>query len=78
MRCQRRFASRPSHIVNSHLNDVNLPVDERQIQTGDIVKATVTSGKKIGIHTGRVAVRSTGSFNISTAIGLIKNIHGVL
>lgn len=43
-------------------------------QTGDIVKATVTFGKKIGIHTGRVAVRSTGSFNISTAIGLIQGI----
>ena len=43
-------------------------------QTGDIVKATVTAGKKIGTYTGRVAVRSTGSFNISTAIGLIQGI----
>ncbi len=34
-------------------------------QTGDIVKAVVTSGKKIGEYVGRVAVRSTGSFNIS-------------
>ncbi|WP_293342714.1 RNA-guided endonuclease IscB [Microcoleus sp. CAWBG58] len=33
-------------------------------QTGDIVKAIVTSGKKIGEYVGRVAVRSTGSFNI--------------
>jgi 5-methylcytosine-specific restriction endonuclease McrA len=34
-------------------------------QTGDIVKATVTSGKKIGGYVGRVAVRTSGSFNIS-------------
>jgi len=34
-------------------------------QTGDIVKAIVTSGKKIGTYVGRVAVRSSGSFNIS-------------
>jgi 5-methylcytosine-specific restriction endonuclease McrA len=43
-------------------------------QTGDIVKAIVTSGKKIGTYVGRVAVRSTGSFNISTSIGLIQGI----
>ncbi|MCW6052420.1 HNH endonuclease [Lyngbya sp. CCAP 1446/10] len=36
-------------------------------QTGDIVKAIVTSGKKIGTYVGRVAVRSTGSFNISAS-----------
>jgi 5-methylcytosine-specific restriction endonuclease McrA len=33
-------------------------------QTGDIVKAIVTTGKKIGQYVGGVAVRSTGSFNI--------------
>ncbi len=33
-------------------------------QTGDIVRAIVPLGKKIGTYTGRVAVRSTGSFNI--------------
>ncbi len=43
-------------------------------QTGDIVKAVVTAGKKVGAYTGRVAVRSTGSFNISSAIGLIQGI----
>jgi len=36
-------------------------------QTGDIVRAIVTSGKKIGTYFGRVAVRSTGSFNISAS-----------
>ncbi|MCG5060370.1 MAG: HNH endonuclease [Limnoraphis sp. WC205] len=43
-------------------------------QTGDIVKAVVTSGKKIGTYTGRVALRSTGSFNISTTNGLLQGI----
>jgi len=43
-------------------------------QTGDIVKAVVTTGKKIGSYVGRIAVRSTGSFNISTALGLIQGI----
>jgi 5-methylcytosine-specific restriction endonuclease McrA len=43
-------------------------------QTGDIVKAIVTSGKKIGTYIGRVAVRSTGSFNISTKNSLVQGI----
>jgi len=44
-------------------------------QTGDIVKAVVTRGKKVGEYLGRVAVRSTGSFNISDKSGLIQGIH---
>jgi 5-methylcytosine-specific restriction endonuclease McrA len=43
-------------------------------QTGDIVKAVVTSGKKLGTYLGRVATRATGSFNISTTGGLIQGI----
>jgi 5-methylcytosine-specific restriction endonuclease McrA len=43
-------------------------------QTGDIVKAIVTKGRKIGTYIGRVAVRSSGSFNISTKNGLIQSI----
>jgi 5-methylcytosine-specific restriction endonuclease McrA len=43
-------------------------------QTGDIVKAIVTSGKKIGTYTGRVAVRTRGSFNVSDKSGLIDSI----
>jgi len=43
-------------------------------QTGDIVKALVTTGKKIGDYVGRVAVRTKGSFNISTANGLVQGI----
>ncbi|MDB9489232.1 RNA-guided endonuclease IscB [Dolichospermum circinale CS-534/05] len=43
-------------------------------QTGDIAKAVVTTGKKIGTYVGKVAIRSTGSFNISTKNGLIQGI----
>jgi 5-methylcytosine-specific restriction endonuclease McrA len=43
-------------------------------QTGDIAKAVVIAGKKIGTYVGKVAIRSTGSFNISTKNGLIQGI----
>ena len=43
-------------------------------KTGDIVRAVVTKGKKIGTYVGRVTVRSTGSFNISTKAGLVQGI----
>jgi hypothetical protein len=43
-------------------------------QTGNIVKAIVTQGKKIGTYVGRVAVSTTGSFNITTKQGIIQGI----
>lgn len=43
-------------------------------QTGDLVKAVVPSGKKAGAYTGRVAVRESGSFNITTDAGTIQGI----
>jgi hypothetical protein len=42
--------------------------------TGDLVRANVPNGKKAGIHTGRVAVRSTGKFNITTRHGTVQGI----
>jgi hypothetical protein len=42
--------------------------------TGDLVRAAVPNGKKAGVHTGRVAVRSTGSFNITTRHGTVQGI----
>jgi 5-methylcytosine-specific restriction endonuclease McrA len=38
----------------------------RGFRTGDLVQAVVPKGKKAGKHTGRVAVRATGSFNVNT------------
>ncbi len=43
-------------------------------KTGDMVKAVVTKGKKIGTYVGRVAVRSSGSFNITTPTGKVQGI----
>lgn len=43
-------------------------------QTGDLVRATVATGAKAGTHTGRVAVRASGSFNIQTASGVVQGI----
>lgn len=43
-------------------------------QTGDMVKADVTNGKKTGTYIGRVAVRATGSFDIQTAEGVVQGI----
>ena len=44
-------------------------------QTGDMVRAVVTTGKKAGIYLGRVAIRASGSFNLQTATGLVQGIH---
>ena len=44
-------------------------------QTGDMVRAVVSTGKKTGTHIGRVAVRATGSFNIQTPTGVLQGIN---
>ena len=43
-------------------------------QTGDMVKAVVPTGKKMGTHMGRVAIRATGSFNIQSSDGLVQGV----
>ena len=43
-------------------------------QTGDIVKTVVTKGKKIGVYIGRVAIRISGYFNITTSKGVVQGI----
>ncbi len=50
--------------------------DKKQqgFQTGDMVKAVVTKGLKMGTYTGKVAVRSSGSFNITTHTGVVQGI----
>jgi 5-methylcytosine-specific restriction endonuclease McrA len=44
-------------------------------QTGDLVRAVVTTGKKVGTYLGRVAIRASGSFNIQSSTGLVQGIH---
>ena len=43
-------------------------------QTGDMVKAIVSTGSKQGEYLGRVIVRSRGYFNIETKNGLVRDI----
>ena len=43
--------------------------------TGDLVRAVVPTGKHRGTHIGRVAVRASGSFNITTPAGTIQGIN---
>jgi 5-methylcytosine-specific restriction endonuclease McrA len=47
----------------------------RGFKTGDMVRAIVTTGTKAGTYVGRVAVRSSGSFNLTTAAGMIQGLH---
>jgi len=44
-------------------------------QSGDMVKAIVTKGKKKGIYTGTVGCRSAGYFNIKTSDKTIQGIN---
>lgn len=51
---------------------------EKRVQgfeTGDIVKAHVTQGKKKGFYLGRVAVRSSGNFNVTTTLCTVQGVH---
>ena len=43
-------------------------------RTGDLVKAIVPSGKKAGTHIGKVAIRTSGSFNVSTDAAVVQGI----
>ena len=43
-------------------------------QTGDIVRAVVTTGTKQGVYVGRVLVRASGSFDIRTKQGRVQGI----
>ena len=44
-------------------------------QTGDMIRAIVSTGKKEGTWLGRVAIRKIGSFNIQTSDGAVQGIH---
>jgi len=43
-------------------------------QTGDMVKALVTKGVKRGMYVGRISVRASGFFNITTPTGTTQGI----
>jgi len=40
-----------------------------------MVKASVDKGKNMGYHVGRVAIRASGSFNITTKTGIVQGVN---
>jgi hypothetical protein len=46
-------------------------------QTGDLVRAVVSNGARAGTYVGRVAVRATGFFNVTTAHGTVQGIAAI-
>jgi hypothetical protein len=64
-----------------NVNDLGFPCSKpkgakkvKGFQTGDLVRATVTTGTKQGVYVGRVLVRARGSFDIRTKGGRVKGI----
>ena len=46
-------------------------------RTGDMVKAVVPSGKHLGTHRGRLAIRMSGSFNVQSGIAGVPATQGI-
>ena len=42
--------------------------------TGDMVRAVVPAGKKVGAYIARVAIRATGFFNLQTAVSVVQGV----
>jgi hypothetical protein len=47
----------------------------KNFQTGDIVKALIPGGKNASVLIGRIAIRASGSFNITTSAGVVQSIR---
>ncbi len=48
----------------------------QSFKTGDLIKAIVTKGKKVGVYMGRVAIKSDGYFKITgRSFGMVEGIH---
>jgi len=67
------------HMCN--VNEIGFPCSKpkgakkvKGFQTGDMVRAVVTSGTRQGIYSGRVLIRATGSFDITTKQGRVEGI----
>ena len=43
-------------------------------RTGDVVRATVSKGKRVGVYSGRVSVRTRGYFDITTKQGRVQGV----
>ncbi len=47
----------------------------QSFRTGDLVRAVVTKGKKIGTYLGRVAIKTDGYFKLTGKHGMVEGIH---
>ncbi len=64
-----------------NVNEIGFPCSKPKgakkingFQTGDMVRAVVTTGTKQGVYMGRVLVRASGSFDIRTNQGRVQGI----
>jgi 5-methylcytosine-specific restriction endonuclease McrA len=64
-----------------NVNEIGFPCSKpkgakkvKTFQTGDMVRAVVTSGTKQGIYVGRVLIRASGSFDLRTKQGRVQGI----
>jgi 5-methylcytosine-specific restriction endonuclease McrA len=65
-----------------NVNDLGFPRSKPKgakrvngLQTGDMVRAVVTTGTRQGVYVGRVLIRAKGSFDIATRKGRVHGIH---
>jgi 5-methylcytosine-specific restriction endonuclease McrA len=64
------------------VNDLGFPCSKpkgvkrvKGLQTGAMVRAVVTTGTRQGVYVGRVSIRASGSFDITTHSGRVQGIH---
>lgn len=64
-----------------NINEIGFPCSKpkgakkvKGFQTGDLVRAVVTTGTKQGVYVGRVLVRASGSFDIRTKANRVQGI----
>ena len=46
-----------------------------RLSNGDMIRARVTKGKKMGTYVGRVAIKTDGYFKIIGRYGMVEGIH---
>lgn len=64
--------------VDAHgfpIGRVKGPSRVQGFHTGDLVRAVVPKGKKIGTYVGRVAIKTDGYFKITGRFGMVEGIH---
>jgi 5-methylcytosine-specific restriction endonuclease McrA len=65
-----------------HVDEHGFPVGRAKgpsrvqgFRTGDMVRAVVTRGKRMGTYVGRVGIKSDGYFKITGSHGMVEGIH---